>query len=127
MPKAVAQLRSQWPKEWGRVPPHPKEFIKRQQTNIERDGSLNDAPRSGAKLKLDADTCEVAAGLFMKGHYVPTEDPQVLEWHGFSGIADAINHEPALEQIRKNSKVTHRTLFNRILSAHPEIHRYTRN
>lgn len=125
--KAVAQLRKEWPEEWGRVPPHPREFMERQQANIDRDGTFDDAPRSGAKLKLDADTCEVAAGLFMKGHYVPTENPQVLEWHGFSSIADAIDHEPALEQIRERCKVARRTLFNRILSAHPEIRKYTRD
>jgi len=125
--KAAAELRSTWPKEWGRVPPHPSEFMERQQRNMNEHCTLRDAPRSGPKLKLGKEECEVAAALFMKGYYAPTSNPKVLEWHGFSSFNQALKREPALNQLRKRCKVSKRTLFRRILSAHPEIHKYRRD
>lgn len=127
MTKAAKELRDNWPKAWGRPPPHPAEFIQRQADNLTKHGTLDDAPRSGPHLKLDAELCEVAAELFKTGYYRPTSNPDITEWHGFNGITEALDMSPPLKRLQQRTGVEPRTLLRRILSANPEIRKYRRD
>lgn len=126
-PAAAAELRATWPKDWGRPPPRPQELMERVVDNVEKYGTVFDAPRPGPRLQLDAETCEVAAELFMQGHYQTIPGTEIKEWHGYSCINDALKRSPALARLWEKSGVRPRTLFDRILRAHPEIHKYTRD
>lgn len=125
-PAAAAELRATWPKDWGRPPPHPQEFMKRQVENFKEHGTVLDVPRPGPSPKLDAETCEAAAELFKQGYYQPIPGTEIKEWHGYNGINDALQRSPALALLLDNSGVRPRTLFDRMVKAHPEIHKYTR-
>lgn len=128
---AAAALKAQWNKKWGKPPTRFDKFVKAWVHKWNDRGSVLSARHPGRTPRLTTDAVNKAGVLFAAGFdtsdiCVKGEKP-IIQHHGFKNMKEALRMCDELEQLRAKYMVTSLTLYRRIIKAHKEIKRFSRD
>lgn len=98
-------------------------FVRRWHDSFVKKGNVQDDPRGGRPPKIPDDKAREAAEIIARGYTVErTVRRQVIQEHKyFSSVAEAISHEPKLQELMRDYKVDATQLLNAIHRVAPEL------